>query len=61
MTRKNHVGWFVEIPIELKQEFKRLYKGRSAMRKLTVAAIEWAIRERPNLQPSSTREDQSEN
>jgi hypothetical protein len=51
MAREPQSGWFVEVPAELKKEFKRLYKGRAVMRKLTIAAIEWAIKERPNIQP----------
>lgn len=54
MPRKGRSGWFVEVPTDLKKEFQSLYRGRAAMRKLTVAAIRWAINERPNLQPRGT-------
>lgn len=48
-ARKGRSGWFVEVPTELKEEFKELYPGRAAMKKLTVAAIKWAIKHRPTL------------
>lgn len=40
-------GWFVEVPKELKDEFKRIYPGRRQMKLLTLAAIQYALRERP--------------
>lgn len=40
-------GWFVEIPTEMKEEFKRLYPGRRQMKLLTLAAIRYAIEQRP--------------
>jgi len=46
--RQEYSGWFVEIPTALKREFKRLYPGRSAQRKVTLAAIEWAIASHPS-------------
>lgn len=55
MARKGMSGWFVEVPTPLKQEFEAAYKGRSAKRKLTIAAIRWAIAERPNLTATTTR------
>lgn len=48
MPRKDHVGWFCEIPSDLKEEFRRLYPGRAAMRKITIAAIRWAISRHPS-------------
>jgi len=51
VAREPKAGWYVEVPISLKNEFKTLYKGRSAMRKLTIAAIQFAIKNHPNNQP----------
>lgn len=47
--RRPYAGWFVEVPRDLKEEFQRLYPGRAAMKKLTVAFIKWAIRMKPDL------------
>jgi len=54
--REAQAGWFVEVPISLKNEFKTLYKGRSAMRKLTIAAIQFAIKNHPNNQPKEVEQ-----
>lgn len=63
MPKTRKVGWFVEVPEDLKKRFKELYPGRAAMRKLTIAAIEWAITERPKLKPPAVPggEPKSEN
>lgn len=57
MARKPSVGWYVQVPLELKQEFKKLYPARSAMRKLTVAAIEWAVKVQPTINYGEPLED----
>ena len=54
--RKGNTGWFVEVPVALKEEFKKLYPGRAAQRRLTVAAIEWAIRAYPTLTEDSSHQ-----
>lgn len=46
--REDFAGWFVEVPRKTKEEFKKLYPGRSAQRKVTLAAIEWAIKSHPS-------------
>jgi len=43
-NKKPYSAWFVEVPPELKKEFKAYYPGRSAMRKITIAAIRFAIK-----------------
>ena len=56
--REDFAGWFVEVPRKTKEEFKKLYPGRSAQRKITLAAIEWAIQSHPsNKQVGYTDED----
>lgn len=42
--KKRKAGWFVEVDPELKAQFKAYFPGRSAMTKVTVAAIKRAIR-----------------
>jgi hypothetical protein len=51
--REEYSGWFVEVPRSLKKEFKRLYPGRSVQRRITLAAIEWAIKSHPSMQGDS--------
>lgn len=46
--RPEYAGWFCEVPRSVKEEFKKLYPGRSAQRKVTLAAIEWAIATHPS-------------
>ena len=58
MARKPTKGWYVQVPPELKAEFQKLYPGRSAMRKLTIAAIEWAIKVRPTINPPTNEDRQ---
>jgi len=54
-------GWFVEVPKELKEEFRRAYPGRRQMKLLTLAAIEYALRERPtNLATIPTKGDSNQ-
>lgn len=56
--REDFSGWFVEVPTRLKKQFKELYPGRSAQRKITLAAIEWAIKSHPsNAKEGNTSED----
>ncbi len=60
MARKGMSGWFVEIPTELKREFEMLYPGRRVKKRLTMAAIRWAIKERPTLDANTTSRTRSE-
>jgi hypothetical protein len=48
-NKKPSAGWFVTIPPELKAKFKAAYPHRRQMRKLTMLAIQWAIKKRPVL------------
>lgn len=43
------VGWYVEVPRELYDEFCRLYPHKGSKNALTVAAIEHAIRCAPSV------------
>ena len=47
--KKKKAGWFVEIPAELKEQFRRVYPRRAQMRKITIIAIQYALRRRPPL------------
>jgi hypothetical protein len=47
------VGWYVDVPADLMAEFKRQYPGRGAMTKLTIAAIERALKVRPLIEPTT--------
>lgn len=57
MSRKGMSGWFVEIPTDMKSKFKELYPGRAAQRRLTIAAIEWAIRSHETLKGGSANQN----
>lgn len=54
------VGWYVDVPAALMAEFKRQYPGRGAMTKLTIAAIQRALKVRPTIEPTAQGKDQGE-
>ncbi len=57
-VKKRRAGWFVEVPPELKEEFKAYYPGRSAMTRVTIIAIKMAIKTaKANNLPRNDRDD----
>jgi hypothetical protein len=44
---KKNVGWFVEVPRELRDQFDKLYPGRRNKKILTLTAIKCAIERNP--------------
>lgn len=47
MAEDRTVGWFVEIPRSLRDEFDRLYPGKRNKKILTITAIQRAVRLAP--------------
>lgn len=47
MADERTVGWFVEIPRSLRDEFDRLYPGKRHKKILTITAIQRALRVNP--------------
>ena len=61
MARDGVSGWYCDIPTKLKQQFEELYPGRSAKKKLTVAAIQRAIERHPEVVARQQEKKQVEN
>lgn len=51
----NLVGWYVDVPRELKEQFDKLWPQRGANTKLTIAAIKYAIQQRDLNEAKSDR------